>query len=172
MRTWLCGLADSVYCMEVILWVPCLSSTLSSHTLLSPVFTGNSITGLCSDFTLVGHYIVAAPTSDWLIDWLLAGPDVWKRMLLRCPLLSWRKISSPFRENINVIVFPFPFHVFMPLANLCFILNYGLELARERRSGMLSEVRLEVTPRKICWLSLFKSTITESHDYILYFPVR
>ena len=40
-------------------------------------------------------------------------------MLLKCaitvvitsPRLSLCKISSPFRENNNVVVFPFPFHI-------------------------------------------------------------
>jgi hypothetical protein len=70
---------------------------------------------------------------DWLIDWLvcclLAGPDLWNRMPLKCsitmvftcPLLSWCKMSSHFRENNNVVVFPIPFHIFMPLANLWLI---------------------------------------------------
>ena len=55
----------------------------------------------------------------WLIDWevycVLARPDLWKRMLLKCSinmvftcsLLSWCKISSPFREDNNVVVFRF-----------------------------------------------------------------
>ena len=30
-----------------------------------------------------------------------------------------------FREKSNVVVFPFPFHVFMPLANLWFIRLQG-----------------------------------------------
>ena len=31
------------------------------------------------------------------------------------PLLSCCTISSPFRENNNVVVFPFLFHIFLPL---------------------------------------------------------
>ena len=31
------------------------------------------------------------------------------------------KISSPFRENNNVVVFPYPFHILMPLVNLWLI---------------------------------------------------
>ena len=31
---------------------------------------------------------------------------------------SWCTISSLFRENNNVVVFQFPFHIFMPLVNL------------------------------------------------------
>ena len=31
------------------------------------------------------------------------------------------KISSPFRENYNLVVFPFLFHIFMQLTNLWFI---------------------------------------------------
>ena len=30
-----------------------------------------------------------------------------------------------FRENNNVVVFPFPFHIFMPLANLWFFRLQG-----------------------------------------------
>ena len=69
----------------------------------------------------------------WLIVWkvccLLAGPDSWKRMLLKfsitmvftCLLLSWCKIWSPFRKSSNVVVFQFYFHIFMSLANLWYI---------------------------------------------------
>ena len=77
-------------------------------------------------------------TDDWLIDWLvcclLTGTDLWKRMswkcsitmVFACPLLSWCKISSPFRENNNnVVVLPFPFHIFMTLVNLWFIRLQG-----------------------------------------------
>jgi hypothetical protein len=39
-------------------------------------------------------------------------------MVFICPLLSSCKMSSIFRENNNVVVFPFPLHMFMPLANL------------------------------------------------------
>ena len=60
---------------------------------------------------------------------LLADPDLWKRLPLKCsitmificPLLPWCQISSPFRENNNVVVFPFFFHIIIPLANLWFI---------------------------------------------------
>ena len=74
-----------------------------------------------------------------LIDWeVLAGPDLWRRMLLKgsiimaftCPLLSWCKSSSPFRENNNVIVFPFPFHIFRQLANLRFTRSCALRKSR------------------------------------------
>ena len=69
---------------------------------------------------------------DWLINRYAAckaAPDLWKRRLLKyfitmvftCHLFSWCKVSSPLRGNNNVVVFPFPFHVFMPLANLWFI---------------------------------------------------
>ena len=62
----------------------------------------------------------------WLVCCLLAGPDLWKRMPLKCSitmdftclLLSWCTISSLFRENNNVVLFLFPIHIFMPLANL------------------------------------------------------
>ena len=54
---------------------------------------------------------------------------MWKRMLLKCfitmvftcPLLSCCTISSPLRENNNVEVSLFPFHIFMLLAKLWFI---------------------------------------------------
>ena len=42
-------------------------------------------------------------------------------MVFTCLLLSLCKICSPFRENNNVVVFPFPFNIFMPLTNLWFI---------------------------------------------------
>ena len=61
---------------------------------------------------------------DWLIAMrLVSRSGLWKRILLKCfitlvfniPLLTWCKISSPSRENNNV-VFPFLFHIFKPLA--------------------------------------------------------
>ena len=43
-------------------------------------------------------------------------------MVFTCPLLFWCKVSSPLKENFNVvIIFPFPFHIFMPFANLWII---------------------------------------------------
>jgi hypothetical protein len=47
---------------------------------------------------------------------LLAALDLWRVVLLKrsvtmiftCPLLSWCKTTSPFRENNNVLVFLFP----------------------------------------------------------------
>ena len=72
----------------------------------------------CADKLLLKH--------DWLVCCLLAGPDLWKRILLKfsitmvftCPLLTWCKISGYFREANNVVVFQFPLYIFMPLANL------------------------------------------------------
>ena len=43
-------------------------------------------------------------------------------LMFTCPLLSCCKISSPFKENDNVAVFQFPFHIFVSLANLWFII--------------------------------------------------
>ena len=78
----------------------------------------------------------------WLVCCLLAGPDLWKTVSLKysitnvftCPLLSWCKITSPFWENNNVVVFPFPFHISMSLVNLWFIcpLRKALVLGRGR----------------------------------------
>ena len=70
----------------------------------------------------------------WLTGWyvccILTDQDLWKKMLLKCsitmgftcPLLSSCQISSYFRENNNVAVFQFPFHILMTLACLWFIL--------------------------------------------------
>ena len=65
---------------------------------------------------------------QWLIDKNATCYQIrtcWKKMLLKCsitmvstcPLLSWHKMSGSFRENNNVIVFPFPFLIIMTLAN-------------------------------------------------------
>ena len=67
---------------------------------------------------------------EWLACCLSEGPDLWKRMPLKCstimvftrPLLSWCKISSPSGE---MVVFPIPFHTFMLLVNLWFIRLQG-----------------------------------------------
>ena len=77
------------------------------------------------------------PYFDWLIDWyvccLLADPELWKGMLLKCsitmvftcPLFSWCQISSLIRKNNNVLFLQFPFHISMPLAELWFIQIQG-----------------------------------------------
>ena len=52
---------------------------------------------------------------NWLLSCVLASPDLWKRLPLKCsitivftcPRLSWCKISSPFRENNNVVILQF-----------------------------------------------------------------
>ena len=73
----------------------------------------------------------APNVTDWLVCCLLAGLDLWKRMPLNCSstmvctLLSWCEISNHFKENNNLVVFPFPFHIFMPLTNLWFIRLQG-----------------------------------------------
>ena len=51
-------------------------------------------------------------------------------MVFPCPLLSWRAISSPFKENNNVVVFPFHYQIFMSLINLWFICLQGQEVVR------------------------------------------
>jgi hypothetical protein len=79
------------------------------------------------------HRLVVKLFVVWWVCFLLAGLNLWKRMPLKCsitmvftcPLLSLCTISSLFRENNNVVVFPFPFHIFMPLANMWFILLQG-----------------------------------------------
>ena len=50
-------------------------------------------------------------------------------MVITCPLLSCCKTSSPFRENNNVVVFPFPLIIFIPFANLWSIRLLGQEVA-------------------------------------------
>ena len=47
------------------------------------------------------------------------GVGIWnlKNLMFSRPLLSLFNISSYLRENNNVVVFPFPFHIFMPLNN-------------------------------------------------------
>jgi hypothetical protein len=80
-----------------------------------------------------GRVITRYVKIDWLVCCLLAGTDLWKRMPLKCsitmvftcPLISWCKISSSFLENNNVVVFPIPFHIFMPLTNLWLIRLQG-----------------------------------------------
>ena len=39
--------------------------------------------------------------------------------------LSWCTISNAFSENIDMAIFPFPFQIFIPLANLWFIRLQG-----------------------------------------------
>ena len=78
---------------------------------------------------------------DWLVCCLLVALDLWKRMSLKCsitmiftcPLLSWCKIPSAFRENNDVLVFSIPFHIFMLLVNLWLIRLQGqLPILRTR----------------------------------------
>ena len=113
-------------------------------------------------------YIHSFISFQWLIGWLvcclLAGPNFWKRILLKysiimvftCPLLSWSKISSHFRENNNVIVFPFPFHISMSLAKLRFISLQG-------SFPILKPISAHLTSEKAHFLPL--------EDVVRYFPL-
>jgi hypothetical protein len=59
-------------------------------------------------------------------------------MVFTCTFLYWCKISSPFTENNNVIVFQFSFHIFMPLAKFWFIRLQGyLPILRTRSCSHL-----------------------------------
>ena len=51
--------------------------------------------------------------------------QVFITMMFTCPLLPCSKMLSPFRENNIVVVFPYPFHIFMLLANLWIIRFQG-----------------------------------------------
>ena len=51
----------------------------------------------------------------------LNAVEVFHRYGVHLSSLSWCSISSPFRENNNVVLFPFLFHNFMLLASLWFI---------------------------------------------------
>ena len=42
-----------------------------------------------------------------------------------CPLLPWCKISSPFKQNNNVAVLPFPFHIVIPFVRMWFVRIWG-----------------------------------------------
>ena len=67
---------------------------------------------------------------------MLAGPDLWKIMLLKCsitmvficPLLPF-----PFRKNNNLVIFPFTFPIFMPLANFWFIRTEGVSHPKNKK---------------------------------------
>ena len=64
----------------------------------------------------------------WQVSCLLAGPELLKCsiiMVFTCPLLSWCKISSPFIDHNNVVVFQFLFRIFIYLINLWFICLQG-----------------------------------------------
>ena len=66
--------------------------------------------------------------SEYLVCFLLVGPDLWKSMPLKCSinmvftylLLCWCKISSPFRESNNMVVFLLLFHIFIPCGSSAF----------------------------------------------------
>ena len=76
-----------------------------------------------------GRYLCSEEMNRfWLIVWvidkvcyLLACSDLWNKMVLKffftmiftCSLLSWWTISSHFKQNNNMVVFPFPLHNFM-----------------------------------------------------------
>jgi hypothetical protein len=78
-----------------------------------------------------------------LIDWfcLFADPGSWNRMFLlcsitlvfTCPLLSWCKISSLFRENINVVVFSFPLHILISLANMVHLHSWIVSHSKDKK---------------------------------------
>ena len=96
-------------------------------------FIGECVSLALSHYTYIPANIeICRSLIDWLVCCLKAGPDLWKRMPLKCSItmvctcshLSWYKILSPFREK-NVVVSPSLFHIFMPLANLWFIRLQG-----------------------------------------------
>ena len=120
-------LCDSAYWFSNIMVCMIMKYELSSCKLVMPLANLWPKTHLVENSCYNG---TQGKLIDWKVHCLLAGPDLWKRMLLNCsitmvficPLLSWYKISSPFRENDNIIVLlPFPFHIFAPMANLWFI---------------------------------------------------
>ena len=108
-------------------------------------FDANTLT---RTFSLINTLYIQTIYTEWLVYCLLAGPDLWKRiplkysitMVFTCHLLTLRKIASPFRENNNVVVFLFPFHIFMPLANLWFI---------QQQTGKKSPERLYIHSKKL-----------------------
>ena len=77
------------------------------------------------------HWYVLNLQIDWFIGMLYVrrsglveenAVEVFLHYIVfTCPVLSWCKISGPFRENINVIVLPVSFHIFMLLVNFWFI---------------------------------------------------
>ena len=110
------------------------------------------------------------PASEWLVCSLLADLDLWKRLLFNCSItiilpcpLFLCKISSSFRENNNVVVFPFPFHIFMLLSNLWFILrtrnfpDLYLLICLPRRLLALSRDRFLIPRfiRSLCMLAFY-----------------
>ena len=55
-------------------------------------------------------------TTSKFVEEYPVDPSLWISLVLF--FLDVRTISSLFRENNNVVVLPFPFGIFMPLANL------------------------------------------------------
>ena len=90
-----------------------LRRILFRSALFSPIRSGNCS---ISDDRLIGMLLVSR-------SGVVEGDDaeVFILMVFTCSLLSWCNISSPIRENNNVVVFPFPSHIFIPLANLWLI---------------------------------------------------
>ena len=71
---------------------------------------------------------------DWLIGLLLVtrfrlveeiAVEVFHHYGVHMSSFFLCKISNPFRENNNLVVFPFPSHISMPLANVWFIRLQG-----------------------------------------------
>ena len=55
-------------------------------------------------------------------------------MVFTCPLVSWYKIVRLSRESNNIVVFPFPFQIFLSLANQWFTRFQGQFLVLKTRS--------------------------------------
>ena len=68
------------------------------------------------DYCLIGMLLVSR---SLLVE--ENAVEVLHERVFTCLLLSWRKISSPFWEINNVVVFLFPFHIFKPLTSLWFV---------------------------------------------------
>ena len=94
--------------------------------------------------------------------------DFWKTMLLKCSittvfsclLLSWRKISSPFRENSNVVVFLFSFHIFMPLTNLWFIICFQGQISHPQENKLPWDLPITLGGRRFLIPKFIRSPST------------
>ena len=122
------------HCARYMFRVPLFSSSFSnsSWTLycLNLRWETGNLNEEYEEKTAIWHHSVKDCLKMWVIGMLLVSRfglveedavDEFHYNGFTCPLLSWCKISSPIKENNNVILFLFPFHIIMSLANLWFI---------------------------------------------------
>ena len=93
---------------------------ISQNMFFSLLYVLHWLSGIWDLMVLTLPVYINGSKLYWLVGWLvwclLEVPNLWKSIPLKCSItmvytcpVSWCTISSLFRENNNVVVFPFHF---------------------------------------------------------------